>query len=61
MYFFEYERAIFRNSEAQEDIMKQSGKPQPLSNGEDGSLIIKRDQIYMLFHKMVEEGKGYCL
>ena len=31
----------FRNSGTQEDIMKQSGKPQPLRNGEDGSFIIK--------------------
>ena len=35
--------------------MKQSGKPQPLRNREDGSFIIKSDQIYMLFQKMVEE------
>ena len=46
----------FCNSGTQEYIMKQSGKPQLLRNGEDGSFIVRKDQIYMLFHKMVEEG-----
>ena len=46
----------FHNSEASEGIMKQSGRPQPSRTVEEGSFIIRSDQIFALFQKMVKEG-----
>ena len=46
----------YHSSEAQENVMKQSAKPQSSRDGEVGSFIISSNQIYMLFQKMVVEG-----
>ena len=46
----------FHNSEAWEGIMKQSGRPQPSRNVEEGSYTIRGVKIHKLFQKMVEKG-----